>query len=437
MALLVPAVVIYFAVPPPARNRSLRKIKVKDTATAPSVSLSLQPKHFVTMYRGAMMVITCVAILAVDFRVFPRRFAKVETWGTSVMDLGVGSFVFTAGVVAARPVLRLSLADFGGSSVSRTLRAVKASSIHAIPLVVLGIVRLLSVKGLDYAEHVTEYGVHWNFFFTLALLGPAVALVDVVLQFCGRVASFSSPSLVSESALAAMFLVGAYEIVLGYTPLKYYIFAAPRTDIISMNREGICSFVGYLGIFLAGRDLGLAVLPRETSTSRFSNPLSSSFSSWWRRNVRGTDVGQLAFRTVLWTGLYIISTTRFSFIQSSPLQVSRRLANLPYLFWVSSYNSLQLFVCAAAERICFSHRKLYHGSVVSATDEASSKLHRVFNSNGLAVFLIANVLTGLVNLALPTINLGPTASMAVLLAYTALLAGIALEMSRRGLKLKI
>jgi hypothetical protein len=42
-------------------------------------------KPFLSEYRSAIMQNTFIAILAVDFPVFPRRFAKTETYGHSLV----------------------------------------------------------------------------------------------------------------------------------------------------------------------------------------------------------------------------------------------------------------------------------------------------------------------------------------------------------------
>ena len=118
--------------------------------------LRMDKLPFISVFRSGIMMYTCIAILAVDFHIYPRRFAKTETYGTSLMDLGVGAFVFSGGLVSrmARDGAADTLAVASTPSFVQTMK-------HVGPMIVLGLGRLATTKGIEYQEHVSEYGVHW------------------------------------------------------------------------------------------------------------------------------------------------------------------------------------------------------------------------------------------------------------------------------------
>lgn len=419
--LISPAVLLWFG---PKRNRPQKakpsppSAKTSDNpSNAPSDKANtldaLPVRPFLTTYRGSMLITTCIAILAVDFRIFPRRLAKVENWGTSFMDLGVGSFVFSGGVVSARSVLkeRLSSSSSKGSLVKRLV----SSTRHSIPLLVLGLIRLYSVKGLDYAEHVTEYGVHWNFFFTLGLLPPFVEIFHSLTTIL--------PWYEAWSLLVAI----GYQVALESTDLKEFILVSPRgPSLLSKNREGVFSFLGYLAIFLAGRAIGLQVMPRNTSPSKSPS------------EARKGLLIRLGIWSLIWTVLFSLNSG-YTFGLGAAIPVSRRLANMPYVLWVTAFNNFQLFLCCLLETIFFPsvHKATERTVEKEKGDFATSKILRVYNNNGLAVFLIANLLTGAINLNMNTLDASEGASMAVLIGYAGAVTSIALALDRWNLKLRL
>ena len=72
-----------------------------------------------------------------------------------------------------------------GSRLGLRGRCRKAAA-AAVPLVCLGLGRFFSVKAADYQEHVSEYGTHWNFFFTTALVSVLSAVLGLQVRCSGR-----------------------------------------------------------------------------------------------------------------------------------------------------------------------------------------------------------------------------------------------------------
>lgn len=74
-----------------------------------------------------------------------------------LMDVGVGLFIFSNGII-----VKPSASAFSKKKFQKLL-------VGCLPLFILGFSRLVVTKEINYQEHVTEYGVHWNFFITLAV----------------------------------------------------------------------------------------------------------------------------------------------------------------------------------------------------------------------------------------------------------------------------
>ncbi|KAI8073389.1 GWT1-domain-containing protein [Gilbertella persicaria] len=305
-------------------------------------------KPFLTVYRAGTMISTCIAILAVDFQFFPRRFAKVETFGTSLMDVGVGSFVFSSGIVASRAYL---------DPVQKRFTTTMLQSMRtALPILVLGFARFFLTKSVNYQEHNSEYGLHWNFFFTLGFLPPFVTAFAYTQQF----------------ALFGAMIAGVYQFVL-CQGLQEWVLNAPRVDLLSANKEGICSFAGYLSIFLFGLQVGVWIFS--------SKPMKLILFS-------GIMWGALAAWTWFFPDYY----------------VSRRMANLPYVVWVIAFNVSLLTL------------------LILVDDYAKPRgrgppMLDAMNMNGLFTFLLANVLTGTINLTMYTLYASDLISLVVNVVY--------------------
>ncbi|KAM2543147.1 hypothetical protein TB2_022499 [Malus domestica] len=285
----------------------------------------------VSSYGVATMIITCLCILTVDFRIFPRRYAKTETYGTGWMDLGVGSFVIANSLVS-RQARNISS------------RSWKTAIQSASPLIILGFARLLSTTGVDYQVHVVEYGVHSNFLFTLAGVSILTSIINVPAQYSG--------------ILGSLILVG-YQVCLMHGLNSYLLSNERGADIISQNKEGFFSIFGYWGMYLVGVQLGNFLL--------FNNHSSATL------------------RSNKWAKIRVLA-----------------------ILLVSDF---------------------LPGSKTSALEE-------VYNRNLLGTFLLANLLTGLVNLMVDTLFASAVKAFFILIAYTFSLTFIVGFLYFCGIRLK-
>lgn len=344
---------------------------------------------FVTIFRVFVNVKTAISILAVDFSVFPRRYAKTETYGTGVMDFGVGAYVFANALVCPE-ARRKNISGSRMNHIKKQLQSVW-------PLVVLGMGRLVSVKMTGYQEHVTEYGVHWNFFFTLAVVRVVASVVLAVLP-------------ANQSWVFALLISGFYQFTLETSGLKTFIIHNNdrEKDFLHANKEGIFSVVGYVAIYMAGVQVGLYVMQPRSQVRQ------------WLKALFNILLGGFA----LYAALYICQTLM------EP--VSRRLANLPFCIWSVAQSLFFMSCLGVADMVLLFSKRISGFHFVpsswnlckkqSDSDRKTGEIERhclvqAVSRNQLLFFLLANVMTGLTNSIVDTLTSSSIFSVCVLLSY--------------------
>lgn len=336
-----------------------------------------EPKqNFITNARAIITILSCIAILAVDFKVFPRRFAKTETFGYSLMDVGVGLFVFSNGVVSAeaRNKPQTLFKSFCGT----------------IPLWILGVGRFLATKEADYYVPVSEYGVHWNFFITLAV----TRLISSVILKCISI---------QKTLYISMFVLTLHEYFIQAALGKWVLGVSPRNNLIQANREGISATLGYVGLYFLSVHMGKIMLKQKQKYLFF----------------------KLLFSSVAFLVVSLIAAKYFG--------VSRRLANVGYCCWIMFLGVFMCFLLLFGENI-----STYLYAITGNTNKIYIPLiYNAANYNGLLYFLLSNILTGLVNMSIRTVHVGVFNSMFILILYKFIVCFVVSILYVKKIKFKI
>eukprot|EP00970_Alexandrium_tamarense_P014305 scaffold4048_cov191-Alexandrium_tamarense.AAC.5 len=358
---------------------------------------------FLSIHRSSVYILTTIAILAVDFPIFPRRFCKTEVGGYGWMDLGAASFIIIAGLTSAA-----SSSSYGDASTSnqtsvKSIASWKRAMKKCTPLIVIGFVRLTTNKGLEYQEHVSEYGVHWNFFFTLCFVEGFMVLWRSRKNSLGS--TFSS---IPFDGVVAIMLMIPYQIYLSGGGQDFiengdrkcssdtsWLSSLPNIcNIFAANREGILGVVGYWSLRLLSEEVGRYCLGCKSSLKQ-QRLITTSIALW---------------------------TVHLTMVIGLGITNSRRSTNFPFIIWALAHNITILCLIR----------------FVVTADGMTDVPHilNVVNRFGLVVFLTSNIFTGLVNLSVDTLHSSNGKSLAVLSVYLASVCGIALLLERIAHKAK-
>lgn len=321
---------------------------------------------FVTKFRALVNIFSVLCILAVDFNIFPKRFAKAEVRGYGLMDTGTGLYVVSNGLVTCLS----KKPDLNSFSVHAYISLKKT-----LPLLLMGVGRFILVKSTNYHQNVSEYGIHWNFFITLAALKI----------FNGLLLPFLNEKRIYISAFVLVFI---HQLILSCGVEEWIISDAPRENFIFANREGIFSVIGYEVLYLCGIMINNNLPKRGDYTNAYISVLKKS------------SILSVCF----------ITFTKFCEIY---IGVSRRTANFGYISWLLAIVFMITSFGVMTELFSYA----IYDKIRNYNENSIPLMLKAVNDNGVLFFILANVITGIINISIDTSSVSHGISLVIIIIY--------------------
>lgn len=372
-----------------------------------SIKETKQKFEIIDSFFLSILISTTIMILAVDFKVFPRRNCKIEHFGLGLMDAGAIYFLAMNAILSPE-VKFLGLTQSNDNS--NKLKVIKKNVYSCSILLIIGLIRLVTVKNLNYQEHVSEYGVHMNFFLLL-----------VLIKFIGMVLTLISTKLIFNPIFGFL-LILLHEILLKKFGFSDYIQQdGYRSTFLDKNKESFFTLFGYIGFYLscfywASKIYQKLINSSSIDQSLFRNSVNSTFNSSNYNSKYNTIYFCLKY------GLFYFLIFLLSNHFSEP--ISRRNVNMA-------------FTCLMLSTICligsfeFIWTILYDRFYLN-TNETFKRDHKstnvkliiqeAYTKNGLITFLFSNILTGFVNMSTNTMQLSDLNAIILLFTYSFIVA---------------
>lgn len=313
----------------------------------------------ITFLRSAVNLITSCVILACDFKIFPSAFRKSRSYGVGLMDTGIGLFVFNMGMVS-KPV--------------KDKKAWKHCLTQVGMLLVIGIVRTVVIRLINYHQDEREYGRDLNAFITLGM----TKLIGGILS---SVCPSGIPTLISGLIIAVI-----HECILQSGLGRYCISEkVPRISLLEANREGIVSINGFVSLYLISGFIGSIMCKSQYF-----------------------DLERFKFMLLRLSAISIVAWIfTFTFIYTT--KISRRIANAGYISWIVSLGTTTLMISSIVFDVIL--------KVIHNHSRCLPVIFNIVNYNCLVYFLVSNVLTGFVNIFLNPDKRSTAESICILTVY--------------------